>query len=132
MRWQPALIPNYYKNEYEGVSEFYKKIKSVLVIHDLDDYSKVDRLMLTKAGVEVNSKIKGNKLNIYDVASYNADAILIIDRPGEKISSKLLKKAAFKDNQKKITVFKQEDSEDIDFYGMTESLNQIVSDITSK
>ena len=55
-----------------------------------------------------------------------------MDRPGEKISSKLLKKSAFKNNQKKITVFDQKDSEDIDFYGMTESLNQIVSDISSK
>jgi len=130
--WQSALIPNYYKNEYEGISDFYKKIKSVLVIHDLDDYSKVDRSDLVKMGVEIDPKIKGNKLNIYDVASYNADAILIMDRPGEKISSKLLKKAAFKDNQKKVTVFEQEDLEDIDFYAMTESLNQIVSDITSK
>ena len=55
-----------------------------------------------------------------------------MDRPGEKISPKLLKKAAFKHNQKKVTVFEQEDLEDIDFYAMTESLNQIVSDITSK
>ena len=86
--WQSALIPNYYKNEYEGISDFYKKIKSVLVIHDLDDYSKVDRSDLVKMGVEIDPKIKGNKLNIYDVASYNADAILIMDRPGEKISSK--------------------------------------------
>ena len=130
--WQSALIPNYYKNEYEGISDFYKSIKSVLVIHDLDDYSKIDRSDLVKIGVEIDPKIKGNKLNIYDVASYNADAILIMDRPGEKISSKLLKKAAFKDNQKKVTVYEQEDLEDIDFYSMTESLNQIVSDITSK
>ena len=130
--WQSALIPNYYKNEYEGISDFYKKIKSVLVVHDLDDYSKVDRSDLVKMGVEIDPKIKGNKLNIYDVASYNADAILIMDRPGEKISSKLLKKAAFKDNQKKVTVFEQEDIDDIDFYAMTESLNQIVSDIASK
>ena len=130
--WQSALIPNYYKNEYEGISDFYKKIKSVLVIHDLDDYSKVDRSDLVKMGVKIDPKIRGNNLNIYDVASYSADAILIMDRPGEKISSKLLKKAAFKDNQKKVIVFEQEDLEEIDFYAMTESLNQIVSDITSK
>ena len=24
--WQSALIPNYYKNEYEGISDFYKRI----------------------------------------------------------------------------------------------------------
>ena len=130
--WQSALIPGYYKNEYEGISDFYQNIKSVLVIHDLDDYSKVNRSELVKMGVEIHPNIKGSKINIFDVASYNADAILIMDRPGEKISSKLLKKASFKDNQKKVTVFEQKDSEDIDFYSMTESLNQIVSNITSK
>ena len=128
--WQSALIPNYYKNEYEDISEFYKKIKTVLVVHEIDDYSKVDRADLEKLGVEINSNIKGNKLNIYDVASYNADAILIMDRPGEKISSKLLKKIAFKDNYEKVTVYEQKDLDNIDFYAMTEFLNQIVSDIT--
>ena len=128
--WQSALIPNYYKNEYEDISEFYKKIKTVLVVHEIDDYSKVDRADLESLGVEINSNIKGSKLNIYDVASYNADAILIMDRPGEKISSKLLKKIAFKDNYEKVTVYEQKDLDNIDFYAMTEFLNQIVSDIT--
>ena len=130
--WQSALIPGYYKNEYEGISDFYQNIKSVLVIHDLDDYSKVNRSELVKMGIEIHPNIKGSKINIFDVASYHADAILIMDRPGEKISSKLLKKASFKDNQKKVTVFEQKDSEDIDFHSMTESLNQIVSNISSK
>jgi len=130
--WQSALIPSYYKNEYEGINDFYKKIKTVLVVHDLDDYSKIDRSELVDLGVEIHPDIKGSKLNIYDVASYNSDAILIMDRPGEKISTKLLKKAAFKDNKHKITIFDQKDAEDVDFYAMTESLNQVISDITSK
>ena len=130
--WQSALIPNFYKNEYEGINDFYKKIKTVLVVHDLDEYSKIERSELVDIGIEIHPDIKGNKLNIYDVASYNSDAILIMDRPGEKISTKLLKKAAFKDNENKITIFDQKDSDDIDFYAMTETLNQVISDITSK
>ena len=130
--WQSALIPSYYKNEYEGISDFYKKIKTVLVIHDLDEYSKIERSELVDMGIKIHPDIKGNKLNIYDVASYSSDAILIMDRPGEKISTKLLKKAAFKDNKHKITIFDQKDAEDVDFFSMTESLNQVISDITSK
>jgi hypothetical protein len=130
--WQSALIPNYYKNEYEGISDFYKKIKSILVVHDLDDYSKIDRSDLDRMGVHIHPNIKGKKLNLYDVASYNSDAILVIDRPGQKISTKLLKKSAFKDNKNKINVFEIKDSEDIDFYAMTKSLDQIISDIISK
>ena len=35
-------------------------------------------------------------------------------------------------NKHKITIFDQKDIEDPDFYSMTESLNQVISDITSK
>ena len=120
--WQSAFVSNYYKNEYEGTSDFYKNIKSILIVHDYDEFSKVDRKELVEMDIKINPNIKGNKLNIYDVASYDADAILIMDRPGEKISSKLLKKTSFKDNQKKVKVFEQKDLHDIDFYAITESL----------
>ena len=62
--WQSALIPSYYKNEYEGINDFYKKIKTVLVIHDLDEYSNVERSELVDLGVEIHPDIKGNKINI--------------------------------------------------------------------
>ena len=130
--WQSALVPSIYKEEYEGINEFYKKIKTVLVIHDLDEYSVVEKSDLLDIGVKIHSKLKGKKLNVYDVASYNADAIFIIDRPGNKISTKLLNKVAFKDNKKKITVFEQKDTEDIDYSPVTDSLDQIISNLSSK
>ncbi|SVA23314.1 uncharacterized protein METZ01_LOCUS76168 [marine metagenome] len=130
--WQSALIPNLYKEHYEGINEFYKDIKTVLVIHDLDEYSVVDKSDLLDIGVKIHSNLKGKKLNIYDVSSYNADAIMIIDRPGNKISTKLLNKIAFKDNKKKITIFEEKGTEEIDYGPVTESLDQIISDLTSK
>ena len=130
--WQSALIPNIYKKDYEGISEFYNNIKTVLVIHNLDEYSAVEKSDLLDIGIEIHPNIKGNKLNIYDVASYSADAILIIDRPGNKISTKLLNKSAFKENKKKVTVFEQKEIEDIDYDPITKSLDQIISDLTSK
>ena len=128
--WQSALIPNIYKEHYEGINEFYKNIKTILVIHDLDEYSMVDKKELLDMGISINPNIKGNKLNIYDVASYSADAILIIDRPGNKISTKLLNKSSFKDNIKKVTVFDQKEIEDINYRPVTKSLDQIISDLT--
>ena len=130
--WQSALIPNIYKEDYEGISEFYNDIKTVLVIHDLDEYSVVEKSELLEMGINVHPNIKGNKLNIYDVASYSADAILIIDRPGKKISTKLLNKSAFKDNKKKVTIFDEKGIEEIDYTPITKSLDQIISDLTSK
>ena len=130
--WQSALIPNIYKEHYEGINEFYNDIKTVLVIHDLDEYSAIEKSELLEMGINVHPNIKGNKLNIYDVASYSADAILIIDRPGKKISTKLLNKNAFKDNKKKVTIFDDKGTEEIDYSPVTKSLDQIISDLTSK
>ena len=130
--WQSALIPTIYKNEYEGLNEFYKNIKTVLVIHDLDEYSVAEKSELVNCGIDVPKSLKGNKINLYDVASYTADAILIIDKPGAKISSKLLKKAAFKDNKNKLTIFEQKDIENVDYSIIAKSLDQIISKLTSK
>ena len=130
--WQSALITTIYKNEYEGINEFYNDIKTVLVIHDLDDYSIASKTELLNFGIEIPAGLKGNKINLYDVASYSADAVLIIDKPGAKISSKLLNKTAFKDNKNKLTVFEQKDIENVDYNSVTKSLDQIISKLTSK
>ena len=128
--WQSALIPNIYKEYYEGINEFYNDIKTIMVIHDLNEYSVVEKSELLDIGISIHPNIKGNKLNIYDVASYSADSILIIDRPGNKISTKLMNKSAFKDNKRKVTIFDQKETEDVDYDPITKSLDQIISDLT--
>ena len=130
--WQSALITTIYKNEYEGINEFYNDIKTVLVIHDLDEYSIANKSELLNFGIEIPTGLKGKKINLYDVASYSADAVLIIDKPGAKISSKLINKTAFKDNKNKLTVFEQKDIENVDYNSVTKSLDQIISKLTSK
>ena len=130
--WQSALIPTIYKNEYEGINDFYNNIKTVLVIHDLDEYSNASRSELSNFSIEIPSELKGGKINLYDISSYSADAILIIDKPGAKISSKLLKKKAFRDNKNKLTIFEQKEIENINYDAVTKSLDQIISKLTSK
>tara|TARA_B100000579_G_scaffold102077_1_gene81271 strand:- start:1170 stop:2003 length:834 start_codon:yes stop_codon:yes gene_type:complete len=130
--WQSALIPKFYKDEYEGINDFYKNIKTVMVIHDLDEYSLSSKSDLLSFGIEIPPNLKGSNLNLYDVASYSADAILIIDKPGAKISSKLLKKTAFKDNKNKLTIFELKEIENVNYSEVTKSLDQIISKLTSK
>ena len=129
--WQSALIPCLYKKYFEGLNEFYQSLKTILVIHDLDEYSNIEKSELKNFGVDINKKLKGNLLNIYDVSSYDADSILIINKPGNKISGKLMKRAAFKDNEKKVTVFEQSESENIDYNPAVDSLNNIISNLLS-
>ena len=129
--WQSALIPCLYKKHFEGLNEFYQNLKTVLVIHDLDEYANIEKSELKNIGIDINKKLKGNLLNIYDVSSYDADSILIINKPGNKISGKLMKRAAFKDNEKKVTIFEQSESENIDYNSAVDSLNNIISNLLS-
>ena len=103
-----------------------------LKIMDENKDGKVKKSELLNFGIEIPTALKGNKINLYDVASYSADAVLIIDKPGAKISSKLLNKTAFKDNKNKLTVFEQKDIENVDYNAVTKSLDQIISKLTSK
>ena len=62
--WQSAMVPGMYKKHFEGISDFYKIIKKVMVIHDLIEYSKISRKDLNLAEVPVHDSLKGNNLNI--------------------------------------------------------------------
>ena len=74
---------------------FIRNIKTVLVIHDLDEYANIQRADLENAEVPIHKSLSGKELNVYDVASFNADAIIILDRPSKKISDKLLNNQVF-------------------------------------
>ena len=117
------------KNQYRY--EFYQDLKTILVIHDLDEYSNIEKSELKNFGVDINKKLKGDMLNIYDVSSYDVDSILIINKPGNKISGTLMKRTAFKDNKNKVTVFDQSESENIDYNPAVDSLNNIISNLLS-
>ncbi len=62
--WQSALIPTIYKGEYEGINEFYNDIKTVLVIHDLDEYSTASKSDLLKVGIERPPNLTGTTINL--------------------------------------------------------------------
>ena len=70
--WQSALVPGMYKKHFEGISDFYKKIKTAMVIHDNNEYSDISRKDLEVAEVPIHKSLKGNTLNIFDVGSFDA------------------------------------------------------------
>ena len=74
--WQSAMVPGMFKKHFDGINQFYKNIQTVMVIHDLNEFSMVPRKDLELAEVPIHKSLKGNTLNIYDVASYEADSII--------------------------------------------------------
>ena len=127
--WQSALVPGMYKKHFEGISDFYKKIKTAMVIHDHNEYSDISRKDLEVAEVPIHKSLKGNTLNIFDVGSFEADSIIILDKPSEKISEKLLKQPGISANKKKVSVINLSDDESPDYKDIADKMEQILNKI---
>ena len=127
--WQSALVPGMYKKHFEGISDFYKKIKTAMVIHDNNEYSDISRKDLEVAEVPIHKSLKGNTLNIFDVGSFEADSIIILDKPSEKISEKLLKQPGISANKKKVSVINLSDDESLDYKDIADKMEQILNKI---
>tara|TARA_B100000674_G_scaffold177775_1_gene143974 strand:- start:44 stop:421 length:378 start_codon:yes stop_codon:yes gene_type:complete len=119
------MVPGMYKKHFEGINDFYKKIKTVMVVHDLNEYSDISRKDLELAEVPVDKSLKGNTLNAFEVGAFHADAIVVIDKPSEIISEKLLKKPGIAANKKKVSVIKVSDDESPDFQQIADEMDQI-------
>jgi hypothetical protein len=119
------MVPGMYKKHFEGINDFYKKIKTVMVVHDLNEYSDISRKDLELAEVPVDKSLKGNTLNAFEVGAFHADAIVVIDKPSDIISEKLLKKPGVAANKKKVSVIKVSDDESPDFQQIADEMDQI-------
>ena len=119
------MVPGMYKKHFEGINDFYKKIKTVMVVHDLNEYSNVLRKDLELAEVPIDKSLKGNTLNSFEVGAYHADAIVVIDKPSDIISEKLLKKPGIAANKKKVSVIKVSDDESPDFQQIADEMDLI-------
>tara|TARA_B100000900_G_scaffold373174_1_gene353571 strand:+ start:267 stop:1097 length:831 start_codon:yes stop_codon:yes gene_type:complete len=129
--WQSALIPGLFKKHFEGINQFYKKIQTILIIHELNDYSDISRKDLNDMEVPIHESIKGDSLNVYDVASFSADHIIIIDKKEGEISEKLLKYSGISANKEKLSVIKYPDDESPDFMVISDQLDKIIKKISS-
>ena len=99
--WQSAFIPILYKQLYAD-KEFYKDIKTVQIIHSLDDYSLVSPVTYEKLGATLPDGTETGKVNSLVVASEYADLIIALDSPDAKVSEELSKNSDFKPSYKTI------------------------------
>ena len=130
--WQSALLPGLFKKHYEGINQFYKKIQTVLIIHELNDYSSISRNDLNNMEVPIHESLKGDSLNVYDVASFSADHIIIVDKKEDEISEKLLQYSGILANKDKLSVikYKYSDDEIPDFIDVADQLDKIIKKLS--
>jgi len=100
--WQSAFVPLIYKQIYDS-QDFYGGIKTVLLIHSIDDeYCTFSRSSYDKAGVELPKNIKGNKVNCFEAAAPFADLIIAVDSKSNNVTKKLLALPGIKAHKKKL------------------------------
>lgn len=93
--WQSAFIPILYKQLY-AKKDFYKNIKTVQVIHNLDNYSQVSPETYDKLGTTLSYETQREKVNSLVVACEFADLVIALDSPQAKISKELHRVSDFK------------------------------------
>jgi len=129
--WQSALIPGMFKKHFEGINQFYKKIQTILIIHNLNDYANISRKDLIEMEVPIHDSLKGDSLNIYEVASFSADHIIIVDKPQNIISEKLLDCTGIAKNKEKLSIIKYSEDEETDFVDIANQLDKVIKKISS-
>tara|TARA_B100000809_G_scaffold165160_1_gene162461 strand:+ start:1360 stop:2190 length:831 start_codon:yes stop_codon:yes gene_type:complete len=128
--WQSAMVPGMYKKHFDGINEFYQDIKTVMVIHDLNEYATIARDDLKKADVPIHESLKGKMLNVYEVAAYEASAIIIFDKPSNQISKELLSLPGIKANKKKVSVIKWSTDESPDYNIIADKMDKVLEKLS--
>ena len=128
--WQSALVPGMFKKHFEGINEFYKNIKTVMVVHDLDEYAEISRKDLELAEVPIDKSLKGKTLNVFDVGAFHADSIIVFDKPSDVISKKLLKQPGIAANKKKVSVIKWSDDDSPDYQKIADEMDQVFTKLS--
>ena len=60
-----------------------------------------------------------------------ADSIIIMDKPSEKISTKLLKRSAFKTNKKKVTIITYNDNESPEYNPVAVKIDKVIAKLST-
>ena len=118
--WQSALVPAFYKEHYQ-LDDFYKNIKSILVVHDYEEeFIDINTGLFSKIGLSDPDGANKGLVNAYDAAAQNVDLIIAIDTPSKEVSKALIKLPSLKKN--KLLIIKTAD-ESPDYEKVADKIN---------
>ncbi len=127
--WQSALIPPLYKQKFEG-GEFYKNIKTVQLIHWLDKYPQFSRDTYKKTGIKVPKSLDKKVINAYSMSAEYADAIILLNQPGNDMIKEFLKIDGIKKNKEKIHTIDIDYTESPDYSEVVTNINKVIEKLS--
>ncbi len=129
--WQSSFVPILYKQLF-AKREFYKDIKTVQLIHTINEYTKVSKSSFEKLGVELPKEFAGDSLNCLSVAATNADLVIAVDGPNSKISKELSSHADFKPHiagiKKKLKTINLKNEDEASVESTADGINKILQE----
>lgn len=127
--WQSSFVPILYRQLYRE-DEFYANIKTVQVIHSLDDYSRVSRSTYEKLGITLPDDVEGEEVNSLVIASNSADLVIAVDGPQAKISKELSRNGDFKTTygsiEKKLETVTHDDISEESYSATADDINNLL------
>ncbi len=124
--WQSALLPSLYKEIYEQ-QEFYTDIKTVLLVHSIDDdYILINHDVFAKAGLKTPASIKNGKINAYEVAARDVDMIIALESPSNSLTEKLLRLPAIQLAKNKLHTVKVPEGEDLSYQPVADDIDRLL------
>lgn len=128
--WQSSYVPLLYKQLFAD-QDFYKGIKTVQLIHSIDDYSTVSADSFTKFGAELPKAFNGGELNSLAVAADSADLVIAVDGPKSQPSKELSTNGDFKPHiagiKKKLETVTLENEDDASCGAAADAINDILT-----
>ena len=92
--WHSSFVPIVYEQLFSN-QDFYKNIKTIQIIHNLDDYNNVPSSLYSELGVTLPEDFKDDEINSIMVGSYFADLVIAIDNKNKSISKEIIKNKKF-------------------------------------
>ncbi|MFQ6677925.1 MAG: glycogen/starch synthase [Fidelibacterota bacterium] len=124
--WQSSFVPALYKELYQR-DDFYAKIKTVLLVHEMDDeYNSFSQSSFEKVGLKIPSIMKNGAVNAYEAAAENADMIIALESPSNHLTEKLLSLPAINAVKKKVQTVKVPEGDVIDYQPVADDLDNIL------
>ena len=128
--WQSSYVPLLYKQLFAD-QDFYKGIKTVQLIHSIDDYSQVSADSFTKLGIQLPKGFDSAELNSLAVAADSADLVIAVDGPKSQPSKELSTNKDFKPHiagiKKKLQTVSLENEDDASCVVVANAINEILT-----
>ncbi|MFQ6612003.1 MAG: glycogen/starch synthase [Fidelibacterota bacterium] len=120
--WQSTFVPGIYKQLYEK-DAFYRDIKTVMLVHSVDEYANFHPEAFEKAGINLPSSTKGEFINGFEAAAPYVDLIITLNTPSNNVKEELIALPGIKAEKKKLLSIMLSDDEAPDYGAIANTLN---------